>query len=884
MKTRNVFHWLSNKQVLSVGLSSATQRHFSDNIWAQKLDVQLMKEIESRWSKKVNSRQLDGKNEAKDKYYILPMFPYSSGDFHMGHIRTYVISDTLSRFHQMTGKNVLQPIGWDAFGLPAENASIERHIPVDKWAKSDVENMKSQLQSFRFNFDWDLEINTCFPNYYRWTQHIFLKLFHAGLVYQKEALVNWDPLDETALSDEQVDEDGKSWRTGVKVEKKILKQWFVKTTAFAKSLYDGLDETVLNKANDVHVMQRDWIGECDGYSFNFNLVSGNHKMQKFITVWTRHPEHLNNIQYLTVLPGSMLDHMEPTQDWNKNRRLSIQAANPINGSTIPIFVNDTVTYEECQDVKAGIPEIFLEDHVFAQENEIEIKKIDPVFSTKEEICNYAMEKNIGGYPVSSKLKDWLISRQRYWGTPIPLVFCSNCVGPQPIPYDLLPVRLPHTNKINMNTRAITPLESASSWVRTKCPSCGGPAKRVTDTMDTFFDSSWYYLRYLDVSNEKVPFDPKVVQSLLPVDVYVCSKEHAILHLYYARFMSHFLHSIGWVPNKEPFQKLLTPGKLKAKTYKFERSGDYVKKSEVKVAGPGSGPGQLHGYHKASNEKVKIDWEEMSESKRNSVDPAQVVAEYGIDTTRLMVLYYSAPTHDKLWITGEFKSILDWQRKAWQIVKNFMRIRDRQTPVRSIDEAKLPMDEEMMYNERNSFIKSVWHLYSELHLFNTIISKFHKMFTLLSNCSNASIRSGKEFERALAEMIILMAPMAPHFAAQLWQGIALVPYRLNENEFNWSGTVFEQKWPVVDDNFPMYLIVQVDNDMKHRFTITNAELRLITKEQAIEKAKSLPRLQEILTVAEVLGTSYHAIENSDHTINFKTKFSHRRSESESIKQS
>lgn len=864
MKVQNILHWTTNKQYSSTCLSVVNLRHFSENIWDKYFDVATKKEIESIWSKRVNERRFDRHNEDKVKRYILSQFPYPSGNLHMGHIRVYTISDTLARFNHMKGRNVFQPMGWDAFGLPAENAAIERQIPADQWTLSNIANMKSQLQAFGFSFDWDAELTTCHPNYYKWTQHIILKLFHAGLLYQKDAIVNWDPVDETVLADEQVDQEGNSWRSGAKVEKKVLKQWFIKTTAFAKSLYDGLDKNVLKNWDEVLAMQRNWIGKCDGYSFNFNLVLEKQKIPTFITVWIRNPEHLNNIQYLTVLPGSMLDHLEPTLDQNKNRRLSIQAENPINGSIIPIFVSDTVTYEECQDVKAGLPEIFPEDNLFAQEKGIETKKFDSMFSTREEICNYAMEKNIGGYPVSSRLRDWLISRQRYWGTPIPLVDCENCAAPQPIPYDQLPVMLPPLKEINFHVKGVSPLASAQNWVQTTCPSCGGQARRVTDTIDTFVDSSWYYLRYTDASNEKVPFDPEKAQELLPVDIYIGGKEHAVLHLYYARFMNHFLHSLGWVPNKEPFHQLLVQGMMKGKSYRLEKSGRYLRESDVTIEGP------AHGLHKETGEKVLIEWEKMSKSKGNGVDPEAVLAEYGVDTTRLLVLDQMTPASDKKWDPQTFRGVLNWQSKVWQIVKYFISRRHMNEPVNYIDPDRLTQDEEMLYHDRNKFIKSVGFNYSEAYLLNTVISRLYTMSTTLRKCASSTIHFSKIYERTLADMIIVTAPMAPHFAAQLWEGISSVPEKLNEHEYNWSATVFEQRWPVMDEDFPLSLIVKVNSAVKHEYSIKYSELQRLTKKEAIEIAVSLPNIRRTLSNKEIIETIYTCTEDYDHIIEFKTK--------------
>ncbi|CAG2061426.1 unnamed protein product, partial [Timema podura] len=349
---------------------------------------------------------------------------------------------------------VIHPMGWDAFGLPAENAAIERSVEPRKWTNQNIDHMKKQMKQLGCSFDWDREVSTCDPSYYRWTQALFLKLYDSGLVYRKEALVNWDPVDQTVLADEQVDENGCSWRSGAKVEKKLLNQWFIRATQFAKSLYDGLSDPMLKNWRDIIKVQKHWIGECDGTTFEFELEGI--KSETRVNVWTRNPESVLEATFIAVSPGSVLDKLDSGE-----------------------------TFKE---------------------------------AVKERVCEIARKKNIGGYPVSSKLRDWLISRQRYWGTPIPMIHCTSCGGVQPVPLKDLPVVLPEIECLS--SRGQSPLLDATDWLHTKCPKCGSDATRETDTMDTFVDSSWYFLRYLDPHNKEEPFNKERVSKFMPVDLYI----------------------------------------------------------------------------------------------------------------------------------------------------------------------------------------------------------------------------------------------------------------------------------------------------------------------------------------------------------------------------
>lgn len=566
--------------------------------------------------------------DVQNKFYVLSMFPYPSGNLHMGHVRVYTISDAVARFQRMCGKNVFQPIGWDSFGLPAENAANERGVAPAEWTQKNIAQMKQQLERLGCSFDWPHELSSSSPEYYKWTQSLFLMLHKRGLAYQNEALVNWDPVDKTVLADEQVDANGCSWRSGAKVEKKLLKQWFIRTTAYAKQLLDGLDDPTLRDWRDIINLQRHWIGECNGYAFMLPTSASN-----LLRVWTSNPEHLKDPHAFLVLRSK--HHLRQLND---AEQLSVE--NPFAETTIPVVFNDEAAFPADCDVYLAAPTFRAEDRelwdslglAFCITKKDE-EHINPGNweQLRKEVLQAARRLNVGGYRVSSKLKDWLISRQRYWGTPIPIVHCPKC-GAVPVPEQQLPVTLPSR-------------DAGKDALRCDCPKCGqSGAQRETDTMDTFVDSSWYYLRYLDAHNANEIFDATIANNFMPVDLYIGGKEHAVLHLYYARFMNHFLHSCGLSPTSEPFSRLLVQGMVMSRSFRVKGSGRYVRESEVEIVNAKKNQALL----KTTKEPVVMSWEKMSKSKLNGVEPDDIFNEYGTDTARLIILADVAPTSHRNW--------------------------------------------------------------------------------------------------------------------------------------------------------------------------------------------------------------------------------------------
>uniref|UniRef100_A0ABI8AKB7 leucine--tRNA ligase n=1 Tax=Felis catus TaxID=9685 RepID=A0ABI8AKB7_FELCA len=640
------------------GIYSAT------GTWTKEYTLQTRKDVENWWHKRIKEEtsKISEADKSKPKFYVLSMFPYPSGKLHMGHVRVYTISDTIARFQKMRGMQVINPMGWDAFGLPAENAAIERNLHPDSWTQSNIKHMRKQLDRLGLCFSWDREITTCLPDYYKWTQYLFIKLYEAGLAYQKEALVNWDPVDQTVLANEQVDEHGCSWRSGAKVEQKYLRQWFIKTTAYAKAMQDALAD--LPEWYGIKGMQAHWIGDCVGCHLDFTLKVDGRVTGEKLTAYTATPEAIYGTSHVAISPSHRLLHGHSSLKETFRKALvpgqdcltPVTAVNMLTQREAPVVILAKADFEGSLDSKIGIPSTSPEDASLAQTLGLPYSEVIETLPDGTErlrssaeftgmnrqdaflaLTQKARRKRVGGDVTSDKLKDWLVSRQRYWGTPIPMVHCPAC-GPVPVPLQDLPVTLPHITAFT--GKGGSPLATASDWVNCACPRCKGAAKRETDTMDTFVDSAWYYFRYTDPQNAHSPFSAALADYWMPVDLYIGGKEHAVMHLFYARFFSHFCHDQNMVKHREPFHKLLAQGLIKGQTFRLP-SGQYLQREEVDLTG--SVP-----VHANTKETVEVTWEKMSKSKHNGVDPQEVVGRYGIDTIRLYILFAAPPEKDILW--------------------------------------------------------------------------------------------------------------------------------------------------------------------------------------------------------------------------------------------
>ncbi|XP_034833133.1 probable leucine--tRNA ligase, mitochondrial isoform X1 [Maniola hyperantus] len=808
---RNFTHLFRKRTVLS--------RHKSSlGLWNQDITTIIKHEVEKRWAKEV----LCNKNDNKDPYYVLPMFPYPSGNLHMGHVRVYSISDTIARFQALDGKNVIHPIGWDSFGLPAENAAIERNILPHIWTDSNISAMKEQLVQLGFNFDWNREISTCNPNYYKWTQYIFLKLFENGLAYQCKAKVNWDPIDETVLADEQVDDSGCSWRSGAKVEEKVLTQWFIKTTKYAKQLYDGLDSKSLENWKDIINLQKHWIGDCNGIVVNFHINVKN--QQRKFDVWSPDPYKFIYGEYLTMSKDNVM-----IKDMTLVETQHLKCYNPVTKTDMLVYVTDTVNYPEGRDVYIACPSVDSEDFKLSLSLNIPIvnkNKIVDIHSENKRAIDIAQKLNIGGYFVNSKLKDWLISRQRFWGTPIPIIHCPNC-GIVPVPYEDLPVVLP---EISVQETKIATLSSFKSWLNCKCPKCFSIATRESDTMDTFVDSSWYYYRFLDPNNDKKPFDKEKLIGVTPVNCYIGGKEHAVLHLYYTRFMSYFLHSLGLTPTQEPFKKLLVQGMIMGQSFKTKNTGKYLPPEDVEKVGK-------EYKEKKTGQPVLVQWEKMSKSKYNGENPQRLLSTYGCDTTRLLILADVPPATSRRWSDATLPGVLNFQHRLWITIREFLMHKQNKElfAVNELSEKEIQECENKLWNSRNYFIATATYHFKYTHKLSVGISRLQSLTNVLRNSVPPQIiAKSKEYEQSLASLIIMLSIITPHFCCELWAGMRSAPNRICDlsDGIDWNQEVLQQRWPVVNENYPLSFQCKVDGADRCDLKIEATKLKNLDLEQAV----------------------------------------------------
>ena len=792
--------------------------------------------IEEKWQQVWADQGLDQTLEAnadatqanRPKFYALSMFPYPSGSLHMGHVRNYTITDVVARVHRMQGYRVLHPMGWDAFGLPAENAAIDRGVPPAKWTYQNIAQMRSELKRLGLSYDWEREVTTCSPDYYRWTQWLFLEFFQAGLAYQKEAAVNWDPIDQTVLANEQVDSEGRSWRSGAIVERKLLRQWFLKITDYAEQLLQDLDK-LPGWPERVKLMQANWIGKSTGAQVTFTTEAGD-----AITVFTTRPDTLWGATFMVLSPEHPLVPKLTTADQAAAIAAYQQAAaakneidrtaegrektgvwtgsyaiNPVNGEPIPIWIADYVLMDYGTGAIMAVPAHDQRDFEFARTFGLPVRvvvqpegqtlagetltaawpgegvmvnsgPIDGIPAGKGEgqsvqaaiawLEQHGKGKGMANY----RLRDWLISRQRYWGCPIPVIHCPDC-GTVPVPAADLPVLLPE--EVDLTGRGASPLTQLAAWVNVPCPQCGAAARRETDTMDTFIDSSWYFLRYPDAQNANQVFDPAKVNDWLPVDQYVGGIEHAILHLLYSRFFTKFLRDRGLINFDEPFQRLLTQGMVQGKTYKNPRTGKYVMPSQI--ADP------ANPVDPESGEALTVVYEKMSKSKYNGVAPAAVIEKYGADTARMFILFKAPPEKDLEWDEADVEGQFRFLNRVWRLVTEFAQTKPGKA--QTTPDA-LTKPEKDLRRAIHTAIQEMTHDLTGDYQFNTAVSELMK----LSNALNeATCVDSPVYAEGIETLLRLMAPFAPHISEELWHQLGHVD------------SVHQQAWPVAD---PQALVV------------------------------------------------------------------------------
>ncbi|KZF21415.1 leucyl-tRNA synthetase [Xylona heveae TC161] len=902
----------------------AAPRRAASTSSTPKLDLQA---IDAKWNEIWTSRGAELKHhdqQRSDKaYYVLPMFPYPSGVLHLGHLRVYTISDVLARFKRMRGYNVIHPMGWDAFGLPAENAAIERGINPAEWTIQNIEKMKNQLKVMNGQWDWDREFMTCDPSFYKHTQRIFQLLHEHGLAYQAQAIVNYDPVDRTVLANEQVDANGYSWRSGAKVEKLRLKQWFLRITAFKESL---LDMDVLSKDSrwPEHVlsMQKNWLGKSEGAKIRFQVRFDSNNgttADSVIEAFTTRPDTLFGVQYLALstthpivtemaksLPvlQAFLDVADSLPPDSKAGYLlpGVHGVTPLSRlglrgtiKPLPIYVAPYVLGDYGEGAVMGVPGHDSRDHAFWRENQgaepiaLVVSPSDSAgliqdvtlvpgahdqpfvhrgilnascgrfvgmesAAAAREIVSWLGQVENGNaaeHAESWRLRDWLISRQRYWGTPIPMVHCQSC-GAVPVPAEELPVELPKIHGSSLRGKGGNPLEDVPEWVNTTCPKCGGDAKRDTDTMDTFVDSSWYYMRFPDAKNPDAPFSSSSADNSLPVDIYIGGVEHAILHLLYARFISKFLATTSLWPSggnpefkAEPFKQLITQGMVHGKTYSDPITGRFLKPEEVDLTDPNKPKVKLSG------ETAKVSFEKMSKSKYNGVDPGDCIAKYGADATRAHMLF-QAPVSDVLeWDEDRIVGIHRWLARVWRIVteptphvgkKKQAHRTETETQAADLPASSAPLPDLSTFNDAESSlwlevqktISQVTQSLETTYALNTVVSDLMKLTNVLSSTKPGAIRPEIHYH-SLSALLRMMAPITPAFAEECWQilhstpststatsTLPSPPSSTESSPTSSTASIFSARFPTPDDSVqilgrrPRPCAVQVNG--RFRFTL------------------------------------------------------------------
>lgn len=744
------------------------------------------KKWQESWEKSGAFRASD--SHAKPKYYVLEMFPYPSGRIHMGHLRNYAIGDAVARFRRLQGYNVLHPMGWDAFGLPAENAAIQNKSHPAKWTYANIANMRDQLKSIGLSYDWSREIATCSPDYYRHEQKFFLSMLEKGLCYRKESTVNWDPVDQTVLANEQVIE-GRGWRSGALVEQKKLNQWFLKISAFSEELLSGL-ETLGNWPANVKTMQEKWIGRSEGALILFEIKGRKERLE----VFTTRPDTIFGMSFCGISPG----HPIAQEIAAKNREAAsfveecgriakseealekaekkgfdtgLKVIHPFTGVEIPLFIANFILMEYGTGAIFGCPAHDERDHAFAVKYGLPIlpvisggeqfpytgpgKAINSAFldglesaEAKRKAIEELKRKNAGEARITYRLRDWGVSRQRYWGCPIPIIHCDSC-GAVPVPEKNLPVTLPEDVTFD---KPGNPLESHPTWKHVSCPSCGKPATSETDTFDTFFESSWYFARFTAPGSPE-PLDPAACAYWLPVDSYIGGIEHAVLHLLYSRFFTRALKECGYLNLTEPFSSLLTQGMVCLPSFR-DKNGEWLYPEEVEKRG--------NQWVKASTGEAVTQGrsEKMSKSKKNVVDPASIVEKYGADTARLFMLSDSPPERDLEWSDEGVEGAWRYVNRLWRLVSG------EEQGGESGDRAALK-------TRIHETIENVTRDFERFH-FNRAIARIRE----LSNETAAFRAQNPEDEKikkeALEAITILLSPIIPHIAEELWEKMGNAP--------------------------------------------------------------------------------------------------------------
>jgi leucyl-tRNA synthetase len=788
------------------------------------------KNIESKWQKYWSDNKTFETlpDDKKQKYYCLVMLPYPSGNLHMGHVRNYSIGDVLARFHRAKGLNVIHPMGWDAFGMPAENAAIKNKIHPGVWTKQNIARMREQLKALGISYDWSREIASCNPDYYKWNQWFFIKMFEKGLVTRKSSNVNWCPQCATVLANEQAS-DGVCWRCKTEVEQKELEQWFIKITDYADELLSGHNE-LKGWPEQVIAMQKNWIGKSYGAEVDFKIAQTDEKL----TVFTTRPDTLFGVSFMAVAPeheiiqklkqqiknyaevekyirqSAKKSNLERTSNKEKSgvKLEGISVINPVNGGEVPVFAADYILKGYGTGAIMAVPAHDARDWEFAKKYNLAITEVikgensditkaafegegvmvnsaqfDGLVSKDalSKVSNWVEEKGFGKKTVNFKLKDWLVSRQRYWGTPIPMVYCNKC-GIVPEKLENLPVLLPED--VEFTGTGESPLKTSKNFVDTTCPKCGAAAKRETDTMDTFVDSSWYYARYTDPKNDKLPFETDIYNYWMPVDQYIGGIEHATMHLIYSRFWHKVMRDFGMSKYNEPFTNLLTQG------------------------------------------MVTLGGSAMSKSRGNTVSPDEIVEKYGADTARLFILFAAPPQKQLDWSTDGLEGCYRFINRVWRLAD----IINGQSADSAPENEKGALTRKM-----HQTIKKVTSDIAQEKQFNTAISAIME----LVNAMYAYKHNDDTFKEVYKTLLKLLAPFTPHLCEELWSGLGKT-----EN-------ISTAQWPSYDEKMiktdKTEIPVQLNGKIKGKIFVTETDTQESVKSIMMqdEKLKSALEGKEII---------------------------------------
>jgi leucyl-tRNA synthetase len=747
-----------------------------------------------------------GEDSDKEKYYCLTMFPYPSGKLHMGHVRVFTLNDVIARYHRLCGKHVLQPMGWDAFGMPAENAAIQRGIPPAKWTYSNIEDMRAQFKRLGYGYDWTREVTTCKPEYYRWEQWLFTRMFKKGLVYRKNSIVNWDPVDQTVLANEQVI-DGRGWRSDALVERREIPQWFMKITDYADELLQNLDE-MPGWPDSVKTMQRNWIGRSEGVELSFEVTGDD----DLLTVYTTRPDTLMGVTYMAVAAEHPLaskaaasnpdiaafiedckktDAQEATLETmeKKGMPLGISAVHPLTGDEVPLWVANFVLMSYGTGAVMAVPGHDARDWEFAKKHGLPIKQvIAPVDGSEIDIDEAVyLERGVlvnsgdydgldfdgafnaiadkfeemqrGSRKVNFRLRDWGVSRQRYWGAPIPIIYCEDCDA-VPVPEDQLPVVLPEDVEVKGTG---SPLKDMPEFVNVACPNCGKDARRETDTFDTFVESSWYFARYACPDSDDAMLDERA-KYWAPVDQYTGGIEHAILHLLYSRFFQRVMRDEGLTDVSEPFTNLLTQG------------------------------------------MVLKDGAKMSKAKGNTVDPQELIEKYGADTVRLFMMFAAPPEQSLEWSDDGVQGSHRFLKRFWTAVVEH----SAAGPVASLDPSVLNDTQKDLRRKTHQTIAKISDDIGRRHSFNTAVAAAMELLNAINKLADDTDAGRAVARESLEAVVIMLSPMVPHICHALWQ------------ELGHTSALIDQRWPEVDEGALeldlVEVVIQVNGKLRARISV------------------------------------------------------------------